>query len=93
MIKIAKILNHGGSCPFQIDALTDDDRMIYGRYKGGRVRVYIGEVGDLSEDAAVDGQLIFSDMIGDESDGWMSLEEFKDHTKTTLDFSEAKDDS
>lgn len=93
MIKIKTILNHGGSCPFQIDALTDDDRMIYGRYRGGRVRVYIGEVGDLSEDAAVDGELIFIKDLGRPLSGSMALEEFKDHTKTTLDFSEATDDS
>jgi len=90
MIKIAKIINHGGSCPFQIDALTNDDRMVYGRYRGGRVRVYIGEVGDLSEDAGVNGQLIFSNMIADEFDGYMTLEQFKDQTKTTLDFSEVE---
>lgn len=47
VIKIAKILNHGGSCPFQIDALTDDDRLIYGRYRHGYLRVYIGKAGDL----------------------------------------------
>lgn len=93
MIKITKILNHGGSYPFQIDALTSDDRMIYGRYRWGRVRVYVGETGDLSEDAAVNGQLIFSNIIGGEFDGRMTLEEFKDHTKETLDFSEAADDS
>jgi hypothetical protein len=93
MIKITKILNHGGSCPFQIDASSNDDRMIYGRYRRGRVRVYVGEAGDLSEDAGVDGQLIFSNMIGDEFDGYMTLEEFKNNTKTVLDFSEAGDDS
>lgn len=93
MIKIAKILNHGGSCPFQIDALTDDDRMIYGRYRNGYLRVYIGETGDFSEDAAVDGELVFKKDLGKPFGGSMCLEEFKDHTKTTLDFSEAMDDS
>lgn len=93
MIKITKIINHGGACPFQIDALTNDDRLIYGRYRNGRVRVYVGEFGDLSPDAAVDGDMIFSNLIGDAFDGTMTLEEFKEATKTTLDFSEAVDDS
>jgi hypothetical protein len=93
MIKIKTILNHGGSYPFQIDALTIDDRMIYGRYRNGRVRVYVGEFGDFSEYAAVDGDMIFSNLIGDAFDGTMTLEEFKEATKTTLDFSEAVDDS
>ncbi len=89
MIKITKILGHGGACPFQIDALTDDDRLIYGRYRHGYLRVYIGKIGDLSEDAAVGGELIFLKDLGKPFDGYMSLEEFKNHTKETLDFSEA----
>lgn len=93
MIKITKILNHGGACPFQIDALTDDDRLIYGRYRHGYLRVHIGKTGDLSEDAAVGGELIFQKDLGKPFDGYMSLEEFKNHTKETLDFSEAVDDS
>lgn len=90
MIKIKTILNHGGICPFQIDALTDDGRMIYGRYRWGRLAVYVGQIGDLSEYAGVNGELIFwNSKLGSSLDGCMSLEEFKDHTKETLDFSEA----
>lgn len=93
MIKITKILGYGGACPFQIDALTDDDRLIYGRYRGGRLTVNIGQIGDFSEDAAVGGERIFFKNVGGTFDGYMSLEEFKNHTKETLDFSEAVDDS
>lgn len=93
MIKITKILGYGGACPFQIDALTDDDRLIYGRYRGGRLTVNIGQTGDFSEYAAVSGERIFFKNVGGTFDGSMSLEEFKNHTKETLDFSEAVDDS
>ncbi len=86
MIKIKEILNYGGACPFQIDALTDDNRRIYGRYRGGRVRVYISRTGDLTEDGAVDGDLHFSNLVGGEYDGYMSLEEFKEETKSVLDW-------
>jgi len=86
MIKIKEILNYGGACPFQIDALTDDNRRIYGRYRYGRVRVYVGKTGDLTEDAAVDGDLLFSNLVGGEYDGYMSLEEFKEETKGILDW-------
>lgn len=91
MIKITRILNSGGYCPFQIDALTDDNRLIYGRYRHGRLSVRIGPVGDLSEYAAVDGELLLSERIGGEYDGHMSLEQFKENTKEVLDFSEATD--
>ena len=93
MFKIIKILNHGGVYPFQVDALTDDDRLIYGRYRWGRLTVQIGKVGDFSEFAAVDGEKIFSQYIGIQYSGTMTLEEFIDHTKETLDFSEAVEDS
>lgn len=93
MFKIKTILGHGGSCPFQIDALTNDDRMIYGRYRNGYLRVSIGQTGDLSEDAAVGGELIFKKDFNKRFDGSMTLEEFKENTKETLDFSEAADNS
>lgn len=93
MIKITRILNSGGSCPFQIDALTGDNRMIYGRYRWGHLAVRVGKPGDLSEYAAVDGELVLQKDVGGPYDGYMSLEEFKNHTKETLDFSEAVDES
>lgn len=93
MIKIKTILNHGGACPFQIDALTSDDRLIYGRYRFGNLSVQIGESGDRSEFAAVRGKEILRKEVGGEYDGCMSLETFKEHTKTTLDFSETVVDS
>lgn len=92
MITIKTILGHGGVCPFQLDALTDDNRRIYGRYRHGYLRVYIGKDGDLSEDGAVDGDLLFSKDMGKPFDGCMSLEEFKDETKSEIDWSEAVDE-
>ena len=88
MIKITKILGYGGSCPFQIDALTDDNRKIYGRYRGGRVRVYIGKTGDLTDDAAIHADLYFSNIVGSEFDGYMNLEEFKEETQSVIDWSD-----
>ena len=88
MIKIQTILSHGGACPFQIDALTDDDRRIYGRYRHGVLRVYISKTGDLTEDGAIDGDLIHREDTGRMYDGYMSLEEFKDKTSEVFDWSE-----
>jgi len=93
MIKITKILNHGGACPFQIDALTNDDRLIYGRYRWGCLTVQIGKTGDFSDDAAVGGEKILIKDVGHTLDGCMDLAEFKEKTKEVLDFSEAVDDS
>jgi hypothetical protein len=81
MIEVIKILNYGGACPFQIDALTNDNRRIYGRYRHGYLRVYISKTGDLTEDGAIDGDLIDRQDCGKPFDGYMSLEEFKEKTK------------
>ena len=88
MIKITKILNYGGACPFQINALTDDNRIIYGRYRGGSIKVYIGKNGDLTDDEVIDGRLIFQEDNGDPNDGYMRLTDFKYKTKSVLDWSE-----
>ena len=89
MEKISKILSFGGSCPTQLDAITSDKRMIYGRYRWGHLTVQIGPVKDLSDFAAVDGELLLSKYIGGKYDGCMSLQQFKENTKEILDFSEA----
>jgi hypothetical protein len=88
MIKISEILNYGGTCPFQIDALTNDNRRIYGRYRHGYVRVYISKTDDLTDDVVIDGDLIYRHDTGRPYDGYMSLEEFKEKTKSVLDWSE-----
>jgi len=86
MFKIKEILNHGGSFPFQIDALTEDNRMIYGRYRHGQLTVYIGESGDFSEWAGVEGKMILSKEISQNIDGAMTLAEFKSATKEIIDW-------
>lgn len=92
MIRITKILGYGGSCPFQLDALTDDNRRVYGRYRHGYLRVYVSAKDDLTEDGAVDGFCIFRKDMGKPFDGYMSLEEFKKETKGEFDWSEAVED-
>lgn len=92
MIKIQTIIGHGGACPFQIDALTDDNRRIYGRYRHGYLRVYISKTGDLTESGAIDGDLLYGEDTGRMYDGYMSLDEFKEKTSGVFDWSEAVDE-
>lgn len=89
MIRIQTIIGHGGACPFQIDALTHDNRRIYGRYRHGYLRVYISKTGDLTEDGAIDGDLLYREDTGRMYDGYMSLEEFKEKTSEVFDWSDA----
>ncbi len=91
-VKVVNILSYGGACPFQIDALTDDNRLIYGRYRWGHLTATIGAQDDLSEDAAIRKELIFSAQVGGEYDGCMDLNEFQEHTKDAIDWSDAVDE-
>jgi hypothetical protein len=65
MITIKKILWAGGACPYQIEAITDDDKYFYLRYRNGNLRfgvwdnvekcdhtnyIYSKKVGDQYED-------------------------------------------
>ena len=43
MINVKTVLNHGGSCPFQLEGLTDWDEKVYVRYRGGWLRVEVNE--------------------------------------------------
>lgn len=91
MIKIKTILHWGGACPFQLDALTDDNRLIYGRYRHGWIEVRIGAKDDLSEDAAVSGESLLREKIGENFDGYIDIEQFKLETEELIDWSEAFD--
>ena len=35
MIKIKRLLSYGGACPYQLEAITTDDKWLYIRYRHG----------------------------------------------------------
>ena len=72
MIRIKQVIYSGGACPYQLEAITDDDKTIYLRYRGGYLRYGYVEKGDI-----VPKQYIFSKQIGDEYDGGPDDEMFK----------------
>ena len=48
MIKVVKIESEGGACPYQVEAVTDDNRPVYARYRHGHLRVVL--VGSVAAD-------------------------------------------
>lgn len=66
MITIKKILWSGGACPYQIEAITDDDAYFYLRYRHGCLRYGVWE----SEQACDHQHYQFVKTVGDEYDGW-----------------------
>jgi hypothetical protein len=90
MITVKSIVETCEACPSQFDGLTTDNRKLYFRYRWAHLSVQIGAQDDMSEMAAVRGEyLVQHKQISDnEYDGYMSLEELKEHTKDILHWNE-----
>jgi hypothetical protein len=73
-------------CPAQWDGRTEDGRVLYVRYRYGRLSVQLGvDTGD--EFDGVNGALILQDAAGDQWDGSMETAEMILRTDHVLDFS------
>lgn len=70
MIKIKKLLSYGGACPYQLEAITTDDKWLYIRYRHG---VLSYELADSKEawmncdDCYIN---FYSEQIGHNMDGY-----------------------
>lgn len=74
-----KLLQTCMACPSQWDGVTDDDRAVYVRYRWGILAVHVGAIGDTSKFAALDGENIVNDEIGDGYDGLLTQSELLVH--------------
>lgn len=61
-IVISKIDHHGGQCPWQLFGWTPDNKDVYIKYRDGKLRI------------RVDDELVFSEKIGPDLDGYFTLE-------------------
>lgn len=69
MIKIKKLLSYGGACPYQLEAITEDDKWLYIRYRHGVLSYVVAN----SEKEWMDNDCIeydFSEQIGEGFDGY-----------------------
>jgi len=85
MITVARIDEIGGACPFQIAGWTSDNRQIYVRYRGGRLKVYLGKP---DGSYALAGELILNAKVGEDLDGWMEGSEVVEHTRGIIEWSD-----
>lgn len=72
MITIKKISWAGGVCPYQIEAVTDDDKYFYLRYRNGVLRYGIWD----SEEECDHTNYLFTKTIGGKYDGCADQEAF-----------------
>jgi hypothetical protein len=90
MIYIAKVESEGGGCPYQVEAITDDGRRIYVRYRFGTLKIEISPVGSSALEYAKSGewQEIFRLQTGDKEAGFMTYAEMKRHTAGAIQWPE-----
>lgn len=87
MIKIKKILCAGGACPYQIEAITEDDKFFYLRYRGGWLRA---GASNSSREFKYDDESynIINRSIGDMWDGSRKPELFESLLRDKIEFKE-----
>jgi len=87
-MKIIKVTQTCTACPSQWDAVTDDNRIVYIRYRWGHLTISVGEPNDTDEWAGVNGRVIFAESIGDSFDGFMTYTQLTEYTRKLIDWPE-----
>ena len=77
MLEITKINRTCYACPSQWDATTKDDRQVYIRYRWGNLSVNVSKPKAKGEFAALDGDCVFCNQVGDGYDGMMEYADLK----------------
>jgi hypothetical protein len=88
MLIVKSLVETCSACPSQWEGMTADNRKLYIRYRWGHLTVQIGLQDDPNENAAVCGEYIYNESVGDDYDGFMTLDELKGHTIGVLHFSD-----
>lgn len=69
MIVIKKLLSYGGSCPYQLEAITEDNKWLYIRYRHGVLSyVVANSAKEWMDNDCIDYE--YSELIGDTMDGY-----------------------
>jgi hypothetical protein len=90
MVKVKEIVKTCDCSPAQWEGITEDNRRIYVRYRWGCLAISIGEIGDMSEFAAVAGEEILWCQHGDEYHGEMEYSELKTLSAGVVEFPEVE---
>lgn len=72
MVTIKKIIRSGGVCPYQIEAITDDNKYFYLRYRSGTLRFGVWDTPEKCDHT----NYMFVKVIGGEYEGCADQELF-----------------
>lgn len=87
MIKIKRLLSYGGACPYQLEAITSDDKWLYIRYRSGILSYVVAN----SEKEWMNSDCIdynYSEAIGDGMDGYADHDLIFPHLCDKIEFPE-----
>lgn len=84
-VKIKTITSSGGACPYQLEAITEDDKYLYLRYRGGRLRAGVSD-NESSFGHTSESYNIINKQIGHQLDGSADPELFSEHLRDLIKF-------
>lgn len=87
MIKIKTLLSYGGACPYQLEAITEDNKWLYIRYRHGVLSYVIAN----SCKEWMDSDCInyeYNELIGDIMDGYAKHDLIFPHLCDKIEFPE-----
>jgi hypothetical protein len=86
MVRVTAITHTCEACPAQWSGLTDDGRQVYVRYRWGYLSVRVAPDTSKDEYAAVRGDEVFGEQLGDGYDGFLSYDKLKEATASVVEF-------
>lgn len=84
MIIIKKLLSYGGACPYQLEAITSDDKWLYIRYRHGILSYVIAD--DMESWSIGDYDWDYIEQIGNKRDGYASHDLIFPHLCDKIEF-------
>lgn len=87
MIVIKKLLSYGGACPYQLEAITTDDKWLYIRYRHGILSYAIAD--DIDSWSISDYDWEYIEQIGHHMDGYADHDLIFPHLCDKIQFPEA----
>lgn len=89
MIKIKRLLSYGGACPYQLEAITTDDKWLYIRYRHGVLSCSLADsrekwMKDLNDEKFE----FYRESIGEPLDGYADHDLIFPHLRDKIQFPE-----
>ena len=91
MIKVKNIILTCIACPAQWEGITEDNCIVYIRYRHGKLRIHKGLPGYDIKDTLKSDRIIFEKTLTTEDDGWLDYEDLKIIAKDLLELPEIED--